>query len=246
MSDDFGQTARLGKHGGSRIKGEQNADRRLSGVRRSYILARLERDNRHDLAAAIRDGRLSAYTVAVELGWTKRPEVLGTGSTNAARRRRHQLAIADGALSPDQLQELWLGPSSAGSTFDSPEHVREAWAENRDQVMQLWAKNGRRPQSWWVFDAPALGLAWPGYERQQSYLFEAGALSETERGELLAFWRKEFARPFSSVPERRSRHRWADIPQSLLKEWRSQRRRKTRKPDKEAIPVETTASEPAA
>jgi hypothetical protein len=103
---------RLGKHGGPRTRGQQTADKRLSGVRRGYVLARLERDGRQDLADAIRAGRVSAYTVAVELGWTERPQPIGTGSVNAAKRRQHQLRRLPGLsnagdrLSSEQTMEL--------------------------------------------------------------------------------------------------------------------------------------------
>jgi hypothetical protein len=105
MPDDLGQP-KLGKHGGPRTKGQRSAVVMPSGGRRDYILARLERDGRHDLVEAIREGHVSALTVAVELGWTKRPEPLGTGSNNAAKRRRHQLQTMTGGLSSDQMMEL--------------------------------------------------------------------------------------------------------------------------------------------
>jgi hypothetical protein len=175
MSDNPGQP-RLGKHGGPRTKGQRSAKIMPSGGRRDYILARLERDGRHDLASAIREGRVSALTIAVELGWTKRPEALGTGSSNAARRRHFQLkTLAGDGLDSNQMQEFWLGPSHNGSYFGSREELEQAWEANRDEVMRLFANNGRRPQAWWCLDAPSLNLKYPGYDREQSYLFEAGA-----------------------------------------------------------------------
>src|SRR5262245_10744075 len=128
MPDDPVQL-RLGPHGGPRTKGVRSPKIMPSGGRRDYILARLERDGRHDLAEAIREGRVSALTVACELGWAKRPETLGLGSGNAAKRRQHQLrALTDGGLSPGQLMELQYGPSpSAGSLFSSREELERAW-----------------------------------------------------------------------------------------------------------------------
>src|SRR5262249_42937761 len=150
-----------------------------TGLRRDYILARLERDGRKDLVEAIRKGRVSAYTVAVELGWTKRPEPLGTGSPNVTRRRQHQLrALAGDGLTSDQIQELWLGPSHNGSLFGSREELQEAWEQARDEMLRLFGKPGRRPMAWWQFDAPALGLKWPGLNSEQSYLYEHGILDE--------------------------------------------------------------------
>src|SRR6516164_9835999 len=108
MSDDPAQP-KLGPHGGPRTKGIRSPKIMPSGSRRDYILARLERDGRHDLATAIREDRVSAYTIAVELGWTKRAEPVGTSSSgvNAAKRRQHQLrAITGEGLSAGQKMEL--------------------------------------------------------------------------------------------------------------------------------------------
>src|SRR5262249_24639394 len=122
-------------------------------------------------------------------------------------------------LTYDELQELWLGPSPNGSLFCSQEELRDAWVCGRDVVMRLWANNGRRPQAWWhLGDAASLGLKWPGHDREQSYLFEAGMLSEAERGELVRFWRREFDR------DRSPAHlNWADVPQSLRRQWQAER-----------------------
>jgi hypothetical protein len=237
MSDNPGQP-RLGKHGGPRIKGQRSAEVTPSGGRRDYILARLERDGRKDLVEAIRKGHVSAYTVAVELGWTQRPEPIGTGSTNAARRRHFQLkALAGDGLDSNQMQELWLGPSHDGSYFSSRAELQEAWEANRDEVMRLFANNGRRPQAWWCFDAPSLNLKYPGYDREQSYLYEHGVLDEAECAELLRFWRREFEQdraPGFSLNDgeqilRGARARaahlaWADIPAGLVEEWSEERR----------------------
>jgi hypothetical protein len=90
----------LGRHGGKRIKGQQAV--RHHGTNKSYIVSRLKRENLLDLVAAIESGRVSAYAVAIELGWASRRPTLGTGSGNQARRRRHQLATlmreSDGPL----------------------------------------------------------------------------------------------------------------------------------------------------
>ena len=42
------------------------------------------------IVTAIEQGRVSAHTIACELGWVRRPSVHG-GSPNAAKRRRHQV-----------------------------------------------------------------------------------------------------------------------------------------------------------
>jgi hypothetical protein len=66
-------------------------DLRQHGTSRTYLLARLQREGRADLVAAVESGRVSAYAVAIELGWFTRRATLGTGSTNRAKRRRHAL-----------------------------------------------------------------------------------------------------------------------------------------------------------
>src|SRR5262249_41535399 len=111
MSDDPSQP-RLGPHGGPRTKGARSPKIWPRGSRRDYILARLERDGRPALAEAIREGRVSAYTIAVELGWTKRAEPAGVSSSWPERgqaaaapapgpyRRRSQRRADDGT-------EIW-------------------------------------------------------------------------------------------------------------------------------------------
>jgi hypothetical protein len=137
-------------------------------------------------------------------------------------------------LSYDQIQELWLGCSHNGSLFSSREELQEAWEAARDEVMRLFANNGRRPMAWWQFDAPDLDLKWPGHDREQSYLFEAGALSESECAELVRSWRREYALG----------HR-AGIPDSLRRQWQAER-----KQHRGAAPLTQTAqnapAEPAA
>jgi hypothetical protein len=90
MPDNLDQPE-LGPRGGPRTKGVRNPKLVLRGVRRAYVVARLQRDGYRGLADAIRAGRVSAHTVAIQLGWTKRPVRLGSGSGNAEKRRRLQL-----------------------------------------------------------------------------------------------------------------------------------------------------------
>lgn len=61
------------------------------GAGRGYIFARLRRENRFDLIAAIESRKVSAFAVAVELGWMTRPPIRGTGSANQARSRTYAL-----------------------------------------------------------------------------------------------------------------------------------------------------------
>ena len=108
MPDDFDQP--LGKHGGARAgagrpkKGESRERKNQSynvsgdvtlnsrGNSRRYIVARLRRDNRDDLIAAIRNGETSAFACAVLLGWRRRPD----GDHNQARRPRFDPAALIG------------------------------------------------------------------------------------------------------------------------------------------------------
>jgi len=53
-----------------------------------YIIARLRREGLVHLVEAVRMRRISAFAVAVELGWSKRPETLHGENCNQARRRR--------------------------------------------------------------------------------------------------------------------------------------------------------------
>jgi hypothetical protein len=226
MPDDPGQSP-LGKREDERATAgrQQNP---LHGNSVNYILARLERDGRHDLVEAIRAGRVSAFAVAVELGWTARPENLGNGSGNQARRRRHQLShiVAGGAPGVlSQMQELWLGPNPfQGSLFSSREELRAAWEKNRTEVMRLWGSHGRRPLGWYEFDAGDLER--PPYDRERSTLWRAGVLSEAERTELEGEWRREFDAARGMGARARCEHfEHHDIPNELVEAWHAARRR---------------------
>src|SRR5262249_48355301 len=89
--DDNLSPPKLGKHGGPRVKGQRASDGSLirHGNGSAYILARLRRDGLTHLIEAIETKKVSPFAVAVELGWTKRPRNLGTGSDNAEKRRAH-------------------------------------------------------------------------------------------------------------------------------------------------------------
>jgi hypothetical protein len=146
-----------------------------------------------------------------------------------------------GRLSAAAELDLWMGPAAHRPlSFDSDEQRRQLWFRHRDRLMQWFGSRGRRPMAWWRYEAG--DLRYPGYDREQSTLWEAGLLAEAERTELLAFWREEFDRAcapgFSECKSqgsvlygttaRRSRWRWADIPRSLLLAWLAERRRSAR------------------
>ena len=135
-------------------------------------------------------------------------------------------------LTYSELQELWLGPCNGASVFDTQDELRAAWDRGRAVVMRLWATNGRRPQAWWFLgDAASLGLQWPGYHRQQSYLFEHNALDEEECAKLLIGWRRDFedACLLEDAVARRKHLDWADVPHSLRRQWQAERRRRERR-----------------
>ena len=85
-----------------------------------------------------------------------------------------------GRLNHAQEMTLLYGPDPRWDAFRSEEEYRDAWERNRDRILAAY-RQGRRPMAWWTFEAP---IKFPGYERQQSALFEAGLLGEEERPRL--------------------------------------------------------------
>jgi hypothetical protein len=170
-----------------------------------------------------------------------------------------------GRLNHPQEMVLRYGEDPRWDAFHSEEEHRDAWLRNRDRFLAQY-RYGRRPQAWWQFEAP---IPYPGYDCEQSTLYDAGLLGDEERAQLVSEWRQEFekaqvrgftycagfAKPGATVATwlkgaaaRRAHYRWAAIPRELLKEWMSQRRRrsKTIRKLETASPAETTAPEPAA
>ena len=142
-------------------------------------------------------------------------------------------------LSHDQEMSLWLGDHPYRPAFGSEQERRAAWVRHRDRLMVAWAKHGKRPAGWWDYESP---VSRPDYEREQSTLYEAELLSETERAELLAEWRREFERAhepyffhcdgpgavYDGAAARRRHYAWAGIPRSLLTQWTAERRHRSR------------------
>ena len=138
-------------------------------------------------------------------------------------------------LSFSELQELWLGVGPNGSLFHDEAELRAAWERGRDVCMRIWASGGRRPQAWWYLEAPALGLKWPGHDAERSCLYTAGALTEAERAELEAEWRRDFDQARGkSAKERREHLAFHDVPAELIELWTGERRKRT----KSSPPVE--------
>ena len=141
-------------------------------------------------------------------------------------------------LTYSELQELWLGAHpTTGSCFRTREELVAAWAAGRAVVMRLWGSHGRRPMAWWEFEAGE--LEHPGRDREQSTLWRAGVLSEAERGEVEAEWRREFDATRGKSPrERREHYEFHDIPPELVERWQGARKRRRRQ---SAAPVEEAA-----
>jgi hypothetical protein len=215
----------------------------LHGTSKQYICQRLKDQGETALLTAVQAGTITAMAAAVSLGWVKRPPGMG-GSTHKAKRIAHQLRTITGAgLSAGEKMELQYGPSpTQGSLFSSREQLESAWAACRDELLAR-ANPGRRPAIWWELEASSLGLKWPGYFSERSYLFEAGALSAEEKATLKTEWRAEFERAYEPDftyigdpdeilhgAEARQKHfAFADIPRSLICRWEAARRRRKKK-----------------
>lgn len=143
-----------------------------------------------------------------------------------------------GELNSDQEMALWLGVGRNGSfPFADEDEAAELWVRHKPRIMEAHARNGRRPYAWWVYEAETLGLDYPGYETEASYLYEHGQLGAEETASEVAYWREQFERchepgfGYCSGPgewlhgrEAREAHMaWADIPRSLVEKWTRER-----------------------
>jgi len=137
-----------------------------------------------------------------------------------------------------QEMELWLGVCHYGTTFASDEHRRATWFRYRDRLMQRWAKSGRRPMGWWLYESPFPSHRHPGIAHERSILYEfSDALSAVERGELEAEWRREFDcswdehfffcpgpdKIYSGDDARWQYWLFVDLPPVLLDKWLAER-----------------------
>ena len=144
-----------------------------------------------------------------------------------------------GHINADQEMSLWLDwPPDA---FDDETERREMWGLHRDRILPLFGTRGRRPSAWWQYDSPIL---YPGYDLERSALYEANLLDEQEREQIVTEWRIEFDRTcevgfgycaglradgkgalWLYGKEARAAHlAWADVPQSLVREWTAEQR----------------------
>jgi hypothetical protein len=209
------------------------------GNSRAAILRRLGREflELHEL---VLNGEITPFAAAVAAGFRKRP----------GPQPRRPVDPSD--ITREQEMELWLGAPDAGSSFASEEERSAAWFRHRDRLMAMWATGGKRPVAWWQYEAPA-ELYYPGPDYERSTLFEADLLSESEKAELLAYWRREFDRAnapgfshcagpgkFFAGEEAREAHiKWADIPPTLVEEWTAEHQQKERPPSAIAEGAET-------
>jgi hypothetical protein len=241
---------------------------RQNGTSRAYLIERLRREGRADLVAAVESGQVSAYAVAVDLGWVARHPTFGTGSTNQAKRREHQLNNVlrepSAATPPDRLNHaqdmsLTYGDLPGREAFASDEERRATWLRHRDELLRYCAA-GQRPQAWWDFESP---VPYPGRDYAAAVLFENDLLSEQELRQLLTRWREEFEKAqvagfrycvgfvnrcdatatwLEGAAARRARFKWAGIPRELLKEWTAERRRRNQATRRTASSTDTSAA----
>jgi hypothetical protein len=137
-------------------------------------------------------------------------------------------------LTGDAEMDLWLGyDPNRPPPFASDEERRALWFRHREQLMEWFGGRGRRPLAWWRYEAPDLGLEFPGMALERSTLWSAGVLTASERTELEAEWRRQFDRAqvpdFShckgpgeflrGAPARAALYAWADIPPALVEAW---------------------------
>ena len=133
-----------------------------------------------------------------------------------------------------------VGRVPSRDDFCRDEHRRATWLRYRERLMRRFAKNGKRPQGWWWYEAAEWGLrGYAGYEHERSILYETpGVLSGEERAQLEARWRKEFDRSwgehfschhegriFTGDVAREYHWLWADIPPALVDAWTAERER---------------------
>jgi len=197
------------------------------GTSKRYIIDRLKREGETALLAAVEAGEITALTAAVELGWVKRPPVVGRYPHREKQRQHRLRAITGEGLDAGRAMELWLGPSHNGSLFGSREELEQAWQKHRDELMARWGSHGRRPMIWW--ELAAGDLKHPGYALERSTLWRAGVLAAEERTELEREWRTAFdAARGMDARARREHSEHHDVPPELIEAWTTARKRRRR------------------
>ena len=211
--------------------------RRQYGNSRAYIIDRLKRENQTALAAAVQAGTLTAFSAAVQCGWSKRPPAAAT-VTHQARKRQVRLRAIEGELGPGKKMELQYGPNpTSGSLFNSREELESAWAACRDELMQR-ANPGRRPAGFYEFEWPDPHR--PPYAEERSTLWRRGLLAADEQVTVESEWRAAFweaQAPDFSLNDgsgevlmgdcaRAAHYCHHDIPRELVRRWTAAARRR--------------------
>jgi hypothetical protein len=220
-----------------------------NGTGRAYIINRLKRAGHVDWLQAIQDGKVSAFAVAVTLGWAKRPPTRSGARANQAKRRHHvmlaeeRLRISDGrdlqpngnrhncaSLTPDELTSdqrtfLLYGPDDrVEHAFDTESQVEAAWQRHRD-VLLACCQPGRRPWGWRVFDRPE--IRWVDYEHEQALNWRAGnVLTPEEKIQVETMWREDFERGRDLK----------SVPRELVRQWKKAQRQQKEKPPVKSLP----------
>jgi hypothetical protein len=155
-------------------------------------------------------------------------------ATNRKYVRRHHR----GRLNHAEEMTLVYGPDPRWDAFRTEAECADAWIRNRDRILAGY-HHARRPWAWWHYEA---GDRYPGYDREQSTLFEANLLGPQERAELECWWHEQFLRAWNpqffhcngpgrileGEPARKAHFKWADIPARLVKRWSAEYRRRER------------------
>src|SRR5262249_23096876 len=137
-----------------------------------------------------------------------------------------------------------------GTDFYPSEAARRAgWVRHRDRLLGE-CDDGFRPQAWWNYEAPKLGVQRPrDREYERATLWEHRLLYEVEAAALEKRWREHFDR--AQAPDfsycaghdpkrncavgingdeaRRAWYAWAGIPRALIRRWSKQRTKTIRK-----------------
>jgi hypothetical protein len=148
------------------------------GTSRAAILRRLRRDH-PELHRLVLSGEVTPFRAACAAGFRRPPGKKSKRLVDPTEEGHHEV-----------LLELWLGPGHHGSVFADADELRAAWLRHRDKVMELWGRNGRRPQGWWEFEAGDLERP-DDYDDEPAFLLKHGLLSEAERAEFEAAERRQ-------------------------------------------------------
>jgi len=142
---------------------------------------------------------------------------------------------------------LELGFDPGYGAYSTWEEYRAVWELHRARFMTRFDW-GIRPQAWWDFEAPKLGVQQPReYEYEKATLWENGLLTPAEIVQLEKHWREHFdhanepgwyghcighakkgdtfATWLHGEDGRRAHYKWAGIPHALIKKWTAHKRR---------------------